>query len=324
VSLIHATTLSEKASRLLHDTVTRASKKFRLGSGWLAAPSASAALPDDLIRYSLQQNNIVFSNEGLTLLGLDRIYTFKLAVAAYMTAEGQEERSAALAAAVNELRLLVLSYKGRRISVDYLQRSYMNIGLSEARLRMINNAYKSEYKADGIAMNSEPGTAAAAAAATTTTTTTTTMNNIREIAAIAPILGNRDTTTNMEPVPQESEIKKRRQAVLPPPHIVAATVIQAASPPPPPSAAAQNNVVVVAAASAAASAVAKPRTIEARPLTVQEVEILRLSQWLPKGAGPVTPNHFEDVTPITRGEWGMLMGGRATGNLAAVQSLQTC
>lgn len=341
VSLIHATTLSDKATRLLHDTVARASKKFRLGSGWIAPPSTSSALPDDVIRQSLQQNDIVFSNEGLTLLGIDKIYTFKLATAAYMRADGHEERASTLAAAVNELRLLVLTQKGRRISASYLQRSYPAIEISETRLRMINNAYKSEYKSDGVAMNSSE------AASTTRTSPMTADTATRIITPAVPLSQVSQFQQRREAVPvvpaavplsQAPQLQRWREAAqVVPAAVPIAQVAQfqkrrEAVPVVPVMPVTRTRTATTTAIPAvrlpvgrppgdqAKPFVPKPRTVEARPLTVEEVEILRLSQWLPKGTGPVTPNHYAEVTPITRGEWGMLMGGREGGNLGDVQT----
>lgn len=241
VSLLHATTLSEKASLHLYATVTKACKKFRLGSEWLAPPVSptdcqEGALPKDLIRRSLQQNDIVFGNEGLTLLSVDRLYTFKLALAAYSASSNQGVNEA-LTAAVNELRLLVLSHKCRRISAAYLYRSYADVAISESGLQTINAAYRSVYQSDAIALH--------------------------------PSSAKKFNAGDRRPITDRADTE---------------------------------DVAV--------------------DLKEEQTEVLRLSHWLGRraGGGPNTPKGYEDVTPITRCEWGFLMGQREGGNMGAVET----
>ncbi|KAI1500600.1 hypothetical protein F5X99DRAFT_235131 [Biscogniauxia marginata] len=84
IRLLYTSPLSPKAEKTLRVTIAKAERKF-LG-GWLLPPVMTATacgLNPDLMRRSILQNEILFSSEGLTLLGLDRLYTFKAALAAY-------------------------------------------------------------------------------------------------------------------------------------------------------------------------------------------------------------------------------------------------
>jgi hypothetical protein len=169
--------------------VAKASKKYSLGDNWISTPSTptspvhqsqasavSTGLGDDLIRRSLQQNDLLFSNEGLTLLSLDRVYSFKLALSTYsrlVATQSQpltpttptwpfpspetlsenrriEAQQAAKIHAVDELRLLTLSQHGRAISKSYLLRAYDHLSISMTALRAVNEAYKSCFHCDGV------------------------------------------------------------------------------------------------------------------------------------------------------------------------------
>jgi len=171
------------------------------------------------------------------LLSLDRVYTFKLALSTYSrilaevrTSSSQEHRereNAALTAAVDELRLLISTQNGRKISKSYLMRAYDHVSVSTASMVAVNRAYMSCY-------TGEP-----------------------------PITG-----VDAEPVDKTS---------------IPLLVLD-----------------------------------DKRAQNMSE-GIQRLDCG-PHRMGPVTPNGFEDVTPVTRGEWGFLMGDQCLGNLAAVET----
>ncbi len=177
LSLHYTSTQPTKTSQLLDETIGKATKKYSLGSGWLIPPysttsslslSKSASGPkltSDLIRHSLQQHDIVYGSESLTLLAVDRIYTFKLALSEYSKTfmpapspkynplsreEKLKQRNQAKIRALDELRLLVLFHKNRPISQSYLLRSYDHLSISVPALRSVNEAYKACFHADGV------------------------------------------------------------------------------------------------------------------------------------------------------------------------------
>jgi len=173
--LHHTSALPPKTSQLLDEFIAKASKKYSLGSGWLIPPSSSTSsssksasglkLTSDLIRRSLQQHDIIYGSESLTLLAVDRIYTFKLALSEYSKTfmpapspkynplsreEKLKQRNQAKVRALDELRLLVLFQKSRPISQSYLLRSYDHLSISVPALRSVNEAYKACFHADGV------------------------------------------------------------------------------------------------------------------------------------------------------------------------------
>lgn len=115
---------------------------------WLPPPVPPSAhsLPDGPIRNSLLQNDILFSSEGLTLYSLDRLYTFKSALSAYSRTRSPPR----LEDAVDELRRLYLASGGRRVTRGDILRSYDWLGVSEAALAEVDRMYRRAYGgADG-------------------------------------------------------------------------------------------------------------------------------------------------------------------------------
>jgi hypothetical protein len=98
-------------------------------------------MTNDLIRRSLQQNEVLFSSEGLTLLSLDHVYTFKCKLHAYSCTLSPYD----FTLSVDELRRLVLAQQGRRITKGYLMRAYEWLGVSLSALMDVNQGYKTAY-----------------------------------------------------------------------------------------------------------------------------------------------------------------------------------
>jgi len=142
---MHACSVSHKAEKILRSSIQKAEKKFNIGSGWLSSQSMTTEITcpntNDLIRRSLVQNNILFSSEGLTLLSLDHVYTFKCLLHTY----SRSRSSADLATAVDELRRLVLNNNGRKITKTYLSRTYEWVKVSLAALIEVNKGYKATH-----------------------------------------------------------------------------------------------------------------------------------------------------------------------------------
>lgn len=152
IMLLYATPLTPKAERTLRQTIERAERKFRTGTGFLPATASAAAcgLNSDLVRRSLRQNEVLFSSEGLTLLSLDRLYAFKSALAAYARTTLRskttgESTSAGIEDAVDELRRLVLSRGGRRLDRRELYRVYEWIGVGASALGDVERMYRRAY-----------------------------------------------------------------------------------------------------------------------------------------------------------------------------------
>ncbi|KAG0647570.1 hypothetical protein D0Z07_6586 [Hyphodiscus hymeniophilus] len=269
ISLMHATTLTPKAEKILRHTVAKAEKKFSIGSGWLSSHPLTNVITctatNDLIRRSIAQNSILFSSEGLTLLALDHVYTFKCHLHTYSRTLSRND----LTAAVDELRRLVLAQCGRRISKGYLMRAYDWLGVSLAALVDVNEGYKVAYggekRTGGIEVQDE------------------------ERKSPPPL----KTNFKME------EIKKMRLAV--------STYPQDADVSP----SRQIKEVEVGE-----SAKGPDSGLSVKSSVVQEDRG-------PHMRGPLTPNGFEDITPVTKGEWCFLMVGEGWKE-ARTAAVETC
>ncbi|OTB20319.1 hypothetical protein K445DRAFT_51468, partial [Daldinia sp. EC12] len=250
IRLIQTSLLSPKAEKTLRTTILKAERKFRIGTSWLppAATASACGLNEDLVRRSMLQNEVLFSSEGLTLLGLDRLYSFKSALAVYArstygttaspspaTPAAKTPDSTRLEDAVDALRRLVLANGGRPISKSDLLRSYDWLGVNSRALKDVESMYKRAY-------------------------------------------GGPERTGAFEITRNEQRERGREVESKP-------VVIKLSAPPPPKT---------------------PPRT--------QTTPSQRL--------GPLTPNGYDDISPVTRGEWGFLFKGEGwqQGRTAAVET----
>ncbi|KAI0434003.1 hypothetical protein F5Y09DRAFT_19496 [Xylaria sp. FL1042] len=176
VRLIYTSPISPKDEKTIRTTITKAERKFHSGVGRLPLVTSASAcgLSADLVRRSIQQNEVLFSSEGLTLLGLDRLYSFKAALTAYAksistpnsriqtplsspglsnhpintmpptptltTADGSR-----LEDAVDCLRRLVLSNGGQPMRKADLYRSFDWMGINPMALADVERMYKRAY-----------------------------------------------------------------------------------------------------------------------------------------------------------------------------------
>ncbi|KAI2630708.1 hypothetical protein GGR54DRAFT_165201 [Hypoxylon sp. NC1633] len=162
IRLIYTGLLSAKAEKTLRTTILKAERKFCIGTGWLppATTASACGLNADLVRRSILQNEVLFSSEGLTLLGLDRLYTFKSALATYARSVYSSAASPLLSPAsptprsadstriedaVDSLRRLVLANGGRPVSRSDLYRSYDWLGVNGRALRDVESMYRRAY-----------------------------------------------------------------------------------------------------------------------------------------------------------------------------------
>ncbi|KAK6864874.1 hypothetical protein PG990_005687 [Apiospora arundinis] len=156
IRLVYATPLSAKDEKTMRSTFYKAERKYRAGASWLppATTAAACGLSGDLIRRSLLQNEVLFSAEGLTLLGLDRLYTFKAALSAYarttlpassLTKPLHLPADRMMEDAVDELRRLVLANGGRPVTKADLHRRYDWIGVSASALSDVERMYRRAY-----------------------------------------------------------------------------------------------------------------------------------------------------------------------------------
>ncbi|EKD21218.1 uncharacterized protein L3040_000740 [Drepanopeziza brunnea f. sp. 'multigermtubi'] len=277
ITLMHASTLTEKAEKILRHVIAKAEKKFSIGSGWLSpAPlnnNTACPLTNDLIRCSLAQNEILFSSEGLTLLALDHVYAFKCHLHTYSRTLTPFD----LTSAVDELRRLVLAQQGRRITKGYLMRAYAWLGVSLAALVDVNEGYKVAYggreRTGGIEVANEerksPPPLNTKFLLQTPSQTRHHQQQPRKLRlTIGSDLSSRSALGRRESCCESSCSSDDEARTL--------------------------------------ASVAVGESAKGRDFTVAEV--LREDRG-PHRRGAVTPNGYEDITPVTKGEWCFLMVG---------------
>lgn len=146
--LIHTAALTTRAHRVVRTTLDRATRKFHLNSPLVAHDPSAHGIPPDVIHRSILQNELLFSSEGLTVLSLDHLYTFKSALAQYAASMYEPGSDFRLENAVDELRRYVLSSSGgrRRLLKSALVRSYEWLGpVSEKALDAVMKMYCRAY-----------------------------------------------------------------------------------------------------------------------------------------------------------------------------------
>ncbi len=141
VRLIHHGNLPPKAEKTLQAALAKAGRKARPGTHVAPALSAPACgFNAALFNNSIAQNEVLFSSDGLSLLSLDRLYSLKAALSSY-SKTGSPLR---LEDAVDELRRYVLA-SGRKVSKMHLLRSYDWLNVSHSALSDLDRMYRRAY-----------------------------------------------------------------------------------------------------------------------------------------------------------------------------------
>ncbi|BCS26331.1 uncharacterized protein APUU_51042A [Aspergillus puulaauensis] len=276
--VIPSATLEPSVHRALARIFAKAAQRFSLGQSWseaLARSQYERSANKYLIERSILQNEVVFSREGLTLLNVDRIYTFKRRLCILSTSNSASplasasnsttpnpRRDSYIGSCVRLLHRTIQDFNGRPFSKAFFHRVYEQLDVDDSLLSHVADAYKKQYKQEGIVV---PPTS------TATTTKTT-------APASAPAL---------TPAPKFQETKPTKP-------------IKSLKP--------TSTVTVTAVAE-------KKEFKKALKSPVRAVRIRKQSSGPPlSGAnsatrrGPKTPLSASDVTPITRNEWNLLFG----------------
>ncbi|KKK18276.1 hypothetical protein AOCH_006120 [Aspergillus ochraceoroseus] len=152
--VIPSTPLDQSEWRLLSRTMAKAALKFSLGQSWTNALNRSQyerQANDYLIQQSILQNEVVFSREGLTLLNVDRIYTFKrrLCILSGKTAPLKESY---MTSCLRLLHRTIQDVHGRPFSKAFFHRIYEQLDVRDELLAQVADAYKKQYGQDGIVL----------------------------------------------------------------------------------------------------------------------------------------------------------------------------
>ncbi|KAL8646807.1 MAG: hypothetical protein Q9210_005924 [Variospora velana] len=153
-------------SRVAHFKLLRILRKafetFRTGPRWVAHLASRCmnwgklgrleSRPSDsyLVKRSLIQNELIYSGEGLSLLTVDHIYTFKRCLNALSVPRlppvGYKRR---VASCVHLLRRINQTYKGVKLSRSYLERAY-SMQLQHSALEEVHQAYLRDFREPGV------------------------------------------------------------------------------------------------------------------------------------------------------------------------------
>ena len=269
-------------------------------------------MAQSLIQASIAQNQVLFSAEGLTILALDGLYSLKSALSAYHKTKSPLR----LEDAVDELRRLVLANNGRKVTKSDLLRSYDWLSIGHPAILDLDRMYKRAYggleQIGGIAGMSAPRTQPAPERQPES------RNESDSDDSDTLVEGSLEEAINVAFAPPEEGCKP---PVLKLPQLPKIQTTFAPLPNAP-----------VEPKSAVSGRTTRPNegriTMMFQPWGLDSSidNVLSAGVLSPERAsmrmGPVTPNGYDDISPITRGEWGFLMVGDTFkgGRMAAVET----
>ncbi|PHH84861.1 hypothetical protein CDD83_1258 [Cordyceps sp. RAO-2017] len=285
---------------------------FRRDSWFAEAVSpAACGLPAQLFQTSLVQNEVVFSSDGLSLLSLDRLYSLKSALSSYSRTLSPPR----LEDAVDELRRFVLATGGATASKADILRSYDWLTVSDEAIAHLDSMYRRAYGGPD------------------------------QVGAISGISGPEPSTPSLPvPVVRRSSSSFHDQGLNPATIGVAVTTTELRRPSPLPHPSSPSPKIPLLKLQTAFDLQLSmgQRGDESAGSTVRPDDMTRgLNPWSrlsigrvlssgllsadrgSKQPGPQTPNGYDDISPITRGEWGFLMVNNALGGGRTV-AVETC
>lgn len=139
ITLIPACSLTTKARTVLSKFIPKATQRFPADGAWLDAlshePFATCPHSSYLRRRSIIQNEILFSSEGLTLLNIDHVYTFKHHLSTLSPSLTRNlpatTREDSLVTSVHHLHRIVATYGGRPLTKAYILRAYDHLHVDD-------------------------------------------------------------------------------------------------------------------------------------------------------------------------------------------------
>ncbi|KAJ5751992.1 hypothetical protein N7520_008909 [Penicillium odoratum] len=151
--VIPITKLDLASTRVLERAIAKGARKFSLGTSWSEALDRShheRLANEYLVQQSILQNEVLFSQEGLTLLNMDRIYTFKRRLCVLSAKPNPRPEDQAMTSAVTLLHRLMGDFQGRPFSKAFFHRVYEQLDVRDELLTAIASAYKNTHKTDAI------------------------------------------------------------------------------------------------------------------------------------------------------------------------------
>ncbi|KAK5989054.1 hypothetical protein PT974_10552 [Cladobotryum mycophilum] len=333
----YASDMSPTAEKVMKSTISKAGIKYGLGSAWLApfASTSARELTNQLFQNSVVQNEILFSSDECPL----ELQQNKLPLR--------------LEDAVDELRRFILASNGAKISRSDLFRSYDWLSVSSHAITELDLMYRRAYGGperfggiSGMPMPlekiPEPGTYQPLMSSFDDDSTDDGEDDDYNDGDLSPsdtildpnIIGVAITAMHVikPPTPRrigpqlklqtnfehKSKLKARRGED---------EDGDRTARPADRSAQAWNSRSTIDQVLSAQPLTAHPLTahpLTAHPLSSHPITSYHLSP--DRGTtkvGPTTPNGYDDISPITRGEWGFLMvdnGFKGGGRTAAVET----
>ncbi|KAJ5502935.1 hypothetical protein N7463_005809 [Penicillium fimorum] len=296
--------IEPQAWRVLERAIAKGSRKFSLGPGWTDAISRSQyerQANDHLVKQSILQNEVIFSQEGLTLLNMDRIYTLKRRMCILSTRPFSRNDEQSMSSCVRLLHRIVEDFSGRPFSKAFFHRVYEQLDVPDEQLTAVAHAYKNVHSQDAIIL---PVQVKPPASAPVPVPVPAKVDVIVPAKAIVP-------TKNIVPekaiVP--AKIPVRTQTIVP---VKATPIVLSKVHPvqakPQPKA---EQIILKPKADPIPIRVKAERPREVKRSPIQTVRGRR--QPPPSKMrghnkrGPKTPLSASDVTPITRNEWNILV-----------------
>lgn len=156
--VIPAWSLPRTTQLVLTKIVRKACSKFRLGPSWMTTMARNSTKQNAsevfdvggvdpyLIRRSMIQHEVIFSGEGLILLTIDHVYTFKRFIGMLSSiARAPLSRPKCLVSCVEVLRRINLIYTDRKPLKGYFLRVYENLSIDPETLKEVFNTYTMKY-----------------------------------------------------------------------------------------------------------------------------------------------------------------------------------
>ena len=149
--------LSSRSQITLCRIVRKACEKFTLAPSWLTALASlskkdlpnifNTYTPDMyIVRRSILQREVVFVSEGLTLLTIDHVFTFKQLLRTLSKKDWVSgSRYRCLESSVSLLSRIQRIYNGTPVTATYIKRVYQEIPLQSATLNEVITEYNARY-----------------------------------------------------------------------------------------------------------------------------------------------------------------------------------
>ena len=157
-SVIPTWSLSRSAQIIFTKIVRKACTRFEFGQNWMTRIAANSVKqnakdifgahnPDSyLVRRSLIQHEVIFGGEGLTLLAIDHVYTFKNLL---RILSGDSNvlpfRSLCLSSCTELLHRINAIYTGHKPLKGYFLRVYDDIAINRENLNEVYETYNMKY-----------------------------------------------------------------------------------------------------------------------------------------------------------------------------------